>query len=47
MQSLGINVGSLIAQAIAFVILATTLILGWLMVRALTKKSRGSQDQPR
>lgn len=42
MQSLGINVYSMIAQAIAFVVLAATLVLAWLMVRALAKKSRSS-----
>ncbi len=42
MQSLGINVYSMIAQAIAFVILAATLVLTWLVVRALAKKSRSN-----
>ncbi len=42
MQSLGINVYSMIAQVIAFVILAATLVLTWLVVRALAKKSRSS-----
>lgn len=40
MQSLGFNTLSLIAQVIAFVILAATLTLIWLMVRALTKKAK-------
>jgi F0F1-type ATP synthase membrane subunit b/b' len=37
MQGLGINVGSLIAQVVAFFILVAFVVLAWLAFRALRK----------
>jgi F0F1-type ATP synthase membrane subunit b/b' len=40
MQGLGINVGSLIAQAIAFFILVALVVLAWFAFRALLKVAK-------